>query len=71
MNIPLLQKDLYDWGAFYVSDIEAENAIDVTNRGLLSEESDPTLNLKKYLEEKCFKNPDKIVELAERLLRKR
>lgn len=68
LNIPLLQKDLYDWGAFYVSDIEAENAIDVTNRGLLSEESDPTLNLKKYLEEKCFKNPDKIVELAEPII---
>lgn len=68
LNIPALQKDLYELGAFYVSDIEAENAIDVTNRGLLSEESDPTLNLKKYLEEKCFKNPDKIVELAEPII---
>ena len=63
LNIPLLQKDLYDWGAFYVSDIEAENAIDVTNRGLLSEESDPTLNLKKYLEEKGY--ADHIIELEE------
>lgn len=68
LNIPALQKDLYELGAFYVSDIETENAIDVTNRGLLSEESDPTLNLKKYLEEKCFKNPDKIVELAEPII---
>lgn len=68
LNIPALQKDLYELGAFYVSDIEAENAIDVTNRGLLSEESDPTLNLQKYLEEKCFKNPDKIVELAEPII---
>lgn len=68
LNIPALQKDLYELGAFYVADIEAENAIDVTNRGLLSEESDPTLNLKKYLEEKCFKNPDKIVELAEPII---
>lgn len=68
LNIPALQKDLYELGAFYVSDIEAENAIDVTNRGLLSEESDPTLNLKKYLEEKCFNNPDKIVELAEPII---
>lgn len=68
LNIPLLQKNLYEIGAFYVADIEAENAIDVTNRGLLSEESDPTLNLKKYLEEKCFKNPDKIVELAEQII---
>ena len=68
LNIPLLQKNLYEIGAYYVADIEAENAIDVTNRGLLSEESDPTLNLKKYLEEKCFKNPDKIVELAEQII---
>jgi exonuclease SbcD len=68
LNIPALQKDLYELGAFYVADIEAENAIDVTNRGLLSEESDPTLNLKKYLEEKCFKNLDKIVELAEPII---
>ena len=68
LNIPALQKDLYELGAFYVADIEAENAINVTNRGLLSEESDPTLNLKKYLEEKCFKNPDKIVELAEPII---
>lgn len=68
LNIPALQKDLYELGAFYVADIEAENAIDVTNSGLLSEESDPTLNLKKYLEEKCFKNPDKIVELAEPII---
>lgn len=65
LNIPLLQKNLYELGAFYVADIEAESTIDITNRGLLSEESDPRLNLKKWLEEKTFKNPDKIVELYE------
>lgn len=68
LNIPLLQKNLYELGAFYVADIEAENTIDITNRGLLSEESDPRLNLKKWLEEKTFKNPDKIVELAEPII---
>ena len=68
LNIPLLQKDLYDWGAFYVADIEAENMIEVTNKGLLSEESDPRLNLKKWLDEKCIKNPDRIVELAEPIM---
>lgn len=68
LNIPLLQKNLYEVGAFYVADIEAENTIDITNRGLLSEESDPRLNLKKWLEEKTFKNPDKIVELAEPII---
>ena len=65
LNIPLLQKNLYELGAFYVADIEAESTIDITNRGLLSEESDPRLNLKKWLEEKTFKNPEKIVELAD------
>ena len=51
-----------------MADIEAESTIDITNRGLLSEESDPRLNLKKWLEEKTFKNPDKIVELAEPII---
>lgn len=68
LNIPLLQKNLYELGAFYVADIEAESTIDITNRGLLSEESDPRLNLKKWLEEKTFKNPDKIAELAEPII---
>lgn len=68
LNIPLLQKNLYELGAFYVADIEAESTIDITNRGLLSEESDPRLNLEKWLEEKTFKNPDKIVELAEPII---
>lgn len=68
LNIPLLQKNLYELGAFYVADIEAESTIDITNRGLLSEESDPRLNLKKWLEEKTFKNSDKIVELAEPII---
>ena len=68
LNIPLLQKNLYELGAFYVADIEAESTIDITNRGLLSEESDPRLNLKKWLEENTFKNPDKIVELAEPII---
>lgn len=68
LNIPLLQKNLYEVGAFYVADIEAESTIDITNRGLLSEESDPRLNLKKWLNEKAFKNLDKIVELAEPII---
>lgn len=68
LNIPLLQKNLYELGAFYVADIEAESTVDITNRGLLSEESDPRLNLKKWLEEKTFKDPDKIVELAEPII---
>jgi len=68
LNIPALQSDLYACGAFYVADIEAESMVDVTNRGLLSEESDPLLNLKKWLDEKCCKGTDKIVELAEPII---
>ena len=69
LNIPLLQKDLYDCGAFYVADIEAARTIEVQNRSFLSEESDPVENLKQYLDEKCVKNPEQIVELAEPIIR--
>lgn len=68
LNIPVLQQDLYDLGAFYVSGIEADHTVDVTNRGLLSEESDPLLNLKKWLDEKCYKDSNKIVEMAEPII---
>lgn len=68
LNIPVLQQDLYDLGAFYVSGIEAEHTVDITNRGLLSEESDPLLNLKKWIDEKCYKDADKIVEMAEPII---
>lgn len=68
LNIPVLQSDLYEMGAFYVADIEAENMVDVANRGLLSEESDPLLNLKKWLSEKCIKDADKVAELAEPII---
>ena len=68
LNIPVLQSDLYEMGAFYVADIEAESMVDVANRGLLSEESDPLLNLKKWLSEKCIKDADKVAELAEPII---
>lgn len=68
LNIPVLQKDLYEIGAFYVADIEAESMVNITNRQLLSEESDPLLNLKKWLDEKCFTDSEKIVELAEPII---
>lgn len=68
LNISVLQKDLYEIGAFYVADIEAESMMNITNRQLLSEESDPLLNLKKWLDEKCFTDSEKIVELAEPII---
>ena len=51
-----------------MADIEAESMVDVANRGLLSEESDPLLNLKKWLSEKCIKDADKVAELAEPII---
>lgn len=68
LNIPVLQSDLYEMGAFYVADIEAENMMEVANRGLLTEESDPLVNLKKWLDEKCIKDADQIVELGEPII---
>lgn len=68
LNIPILQSDLYEMGAFYVADIEAESMVDVANRGLLSEESDPLMNLKKWLSEKCIKDADKVTDLAEPII---
>lgn len=68
LNIPALQADLYACGAFYVSDIESESTIEVTNKGLLSEESDPLKNLNKWLEEKCVKGAKEISDLAEPII---
>lgn len=36
LNIPVLQSDLYDMGAFYVADIEAESMVEIANRGYIS-----------------------------------
>ena len=68
LNIPALQADLYACGAFYVSSIESESTIEVTNKGLLSEESDPLKNLNKWLEEKCVKDTKEISDLAEPII---
>ena len=69
LNRPVLQQDLYGLGAFYVADIQAENMIETTNHDLLSEESDPLVNLRKWLEEKKFPDPDAITELGEPIIR--
>lgn len=70
MNIPLLQSQLYEAGAFYVAEIEADTTAEITNKDLLSEESDPLANLKKWLDEKKFPDPDEIAELGEPIIRK-
>ena len=68
LNVPVLQTDLEELGAFYVASIEAEQMIEVNNRNILNEESDPLVNLKKWLEEKCYKDVDAIVDLAEPII---
>ena len=69
MNIPLLQAQLYEAGAFFVSEIDADSTAEITNKDLLSEESDPLANLKKWLDEKKFPDPDEIAELGEPIIR--
>lgn len=68
LNVPVLQTELEELGAFYVAAIEAESMIEVNNRNILSEESDPVICLKEWLEEKSYKDPDKIAELAEPII---
>lgn len=68
LNIMTLQEDLYSLGAFYVADIEADHVIEMNNRGLLSEESNPLPNLKKWLEEKGYEKWEQIMELAEPII---
>jgi len=70
LNTHLLRKSLTDMGAFMVTDVLEETVFDVVNKGLLSEESDPLANLKKYLDEKCIKDADAITELAEPIISK-
>ena len=68
LNVPALQGDLYKLGAFYVSDIEAVQTIEVNARGLLAEESDPLENLRKWLEEKCYPDADAIADLGQPII---
>ena len=68
LNVPVLQTELEELGAFYVAAIEAESMIEVNNRNILSEEADPLMCLKEWLEEKSYKDPDKIAELAEPII---
>lgn len=64
LNIPVLQADLMELGAFYVAGIESEQTVEVQNRGMMDEESDPYENLKKWLDEKCVKDAGAVADLA-------
>lgn len=68
LNVPALQNDLYKLGAFYVSDIEAVQTVEVNARGLLAEESDPLENLRKWLNEKCYPDADAIADLGQPII---
>ena len=68
LNVPALQSDLYKLGAFYVSDIEAMQTVEVNARGLLAEESDPLENLRKWLNEKCYPDADAIADLGQPII---
>ena len=68
LNVPALQNDLYKLGAFYVSDIEAMQTVEVNARGLLAEESDPLENLRKWLNEKCYPDADAIADLGQPII---
>lgn len=57
-NIALLEKVMYDDGAFWVSDILPEKIETVANRMDMSEKTDPEENLRAYLEEKQFPEED-------------
>lgn len=68
LNIPQLEADLESLGAFFVSEISAENIIEVNNRGLLAEEADPVENLRKWLDEKCVPDSKEISDLGQPII---
>lgn len=57
-NTALLEKVMYDDGAFWVSDILPEKIETVADRMEMSEKTDPEENLRAYLEEKQFPEED-------------
>lgn len=64
-NKALLEKQLYEDGAFYVSEISPEKIDASANRNDLSEKADPEANLKEYLVEKAYPD-ERIVQIIER-----
>lgn len=63
-NKALLEKRLYEDGAFWVQEITPEKITITANRKDLSEENSPEDNLREYLIEKAFPT-DKIAEIIE------
>lgn len=63
-NTALLEKTLYEAGAFWVAGIEAEK-IESANRTELSKQEDPETNLIQYLQEKLIE-PEKIDSIVEK-----
>ena len=63
-NKALLEKRLYDDGAFWVSEITPEKITITANKNELSEKSDPEANLRNYLMEKAVPE-EKIADIIE------
>ena len=57
-NTALLEKAMYDDGAFWVSDILPEKPIEFADKTNMSEKTDPEENLRTYLEDKQFQAED-------------
>jgi len=66
LNRAVMEKELYDLGAFWVSEISPEKITTSTNKNELSEKTDPEANLINYLNEKAvpYDKVGPIVEAA-------
>lgn len=62
----MLEKRLYDDGAFWVAEILLDQTVEAVNREALSERTDPEQNLARYLDEKGFMPGEsaKVIEAA-------
>lgn len=70
LNHALLEKRLYEDGAFYVTEILPEEIIEAVDRKSIGRESDPEVNLLEYLKRKEVPDEDieRLVELAKPII---
>lgn len=72
LNHALLEKRLYEDGAFYVAEILPEEILEEVDKKSIGKESDPETNLVEYLTRKEFQKEDieRLVELARPIIAK-
>ncbi len=70
LNHALLEKRLYEDGAFYVTEILPEDITEEVDKKSIGRESDPEVNLVEYLKRKEFKTEDieRLVEIAKPII---